>query len=161
MRTVSTLLVAVMAISLAVPAAAGPKPKPGEVKLECKIVFGPGAEGKVRYEVKSGKTSFLASVEAAIEEDDPTDPDDVPLISETDTFPVVIGGSYLAGTIALHDEGDELEGALKLEKKAKGRNVKPFPADFPFGAMVAGTSVSLGAESCLLQDRSRPKPRGS
>jgi hypothetical protein len=133
------------------PSYAGPKPKTGEVKLECKIVFGPGAEGKVRYEIKKNLTSFMATVEA--EEDS----SDVPLFEVGDALPVTIGGTYAAGTIMAGQKDDGLEGALRLETKAKGKTVKPFPSDFPFGTMAVNTPVSIGAQECLLQDRSSRK----
>jgi hypothetical protein len=152
MRIFSTVLAASAAICLAgAPSYGGPKPKTSEVKFECKIVFGPGAEGKVRYESKKNMTSFMATVEA--EEDS----SDIPLFQVGDALPVTIGGTYAAGTIMIGQEDDGLEGALRLESKAKGKTVKPFPSDFPFGTIAVNTPVSIGAQQCLLQDRSSSK----
>jgi hypothetical protein len=165
-----TLVLAATAATLALfpePADAAPR-APARTKLECRIVFAPGAEGKVRYEADARKRQFMATVEVEAPDDDEADDDDgvgdndggdddIPLFAPGDRLAVTIGAAtppYAVGEIVLAGDDDELEGALKLDAKARGRSVRPFPRDFP--ALAVGTQVNIGAGSCVLQDRSRP-----
>jgi hypothetical protein len=150
------------------PDVAGAAPRtPTRTKLECRIFFGPGAEGKVRYEADARRRQLMATMKAegpedneGNDDDDGGDGGDIPLFSAGDRLSVTVGTAvpaYKAGEIVLASgEDGRLEGAVKLDAKARGRTVRPFPADFP--ALAAGIQVNIGAGSCVLQDRSRSGP---
>jgi hypothetical protein len=155
-RLPTTLLMTAAALALA----AGPAlaAKPTKSRLECRIVFGPGAAGAVRYEVDGRRKRFQARVEVQEEDEGATAVPplaDVPLYAEGDVLPVSTGNApaYAVGTITLRLDEDRLEGALKLESRGRGGAV--FPPDFP--KLAAGTSVTIDGRSCTLQERRRPR----
>jgi hypothetical protein len=158
MRIPTTLLIAAAISTLAVgPASAGKPAKPVNVKLECKIVFAPGAEGAVRYEVNGGRKRFQAVVEVEVGEEAEDGNEamlaEVPLYAEGDHLPVSIGAApgYPVGAMTLERDADQLEGALKLESRGRGGAV--LPSDFP--ALAAGTLVTIDGQSCSLKQRGR------
>jgi hypothetical protein len=161
MRVSTMLLTMSSALLLAGggPVAAAKPAKPVKAKLECKIPFAPGAAGVVRYEVDGPRKRFQAAVEVAEAEQEDRAAAvafaDVPLYAAGDVLPVSIGTTpaYAVGKITLRLVEDQLEGALKLETRGRGRGV--FPPDFP--NLTAGTPVTIDGRSCTLQERRRPR----
>ncbi len=161
----STLLATATALALLgapADAWAGKPAKPAKpvvnTKLECKVVFGPGAEGAVRYEANGKSKLFQVAVKVRAEEDDDSELSAVPLYAEGDVLPVSIGAApgYAVGSITLaadddaeEDEAGELSGRLRLS--APGRGKAAIPADFPTPA--AGTLVTIDGQSCALKAR--------
>jgi hypothetical protein len=146
---ISLAAVAVLGLA-AVPASAKPKPPAPNARLECRSVATNGTTVRARYQTnaKAGMTTFMATMEVpqgawGADPGDPAPGDEVPVTVGT----VQVGGFTLA------QDGTALEGALRFDRKAKGHVTSPFPADFPFDAMVAGTVVQIGAQTCSLQSR--------
>jgi hypothetical protein len=161
MRVLTMLLLMPSALLLAGGPAAAAKPaKLAKARLECKIVFAPGAAGAVRYEVDGPRKRFQAAVEVGeAEQEDRAAAAvvplaDVPLYAAGDVLPVSIGTApaYAVGTITLRPDKDQLEGALKLESRGRGRVLPP---DFP--NLTAGTPVTIDGRSCTLQERRPPR----
>jgi hypothetical protein len=151
------LLTATVAATLALachPVEAKPPQPHGKSLLQCKIVFGPGAQGSVQLAVDAGRgtSSFTAAVEADPREDG----GGVPLFEVGDqlavsVMPAATRQPFAAGTITLAQDAGTLEGSLRFASPARGRNAGPFPAGFP--ALAAGDTATLGAQSCVLQAR--------
>jgi hypothetical protein len=123
------------------PAAAETQPGP-RPELECKVAFGPGAVGSVRYQAGTGHgttETFTAAVKAG----PPTEGG--PALAPGDRLPVAITAgtaqSYLAGTVKLAWHGAALEGSLRLAA----------PSQLNFPALAAGTVVAIGGQPCALQ----------
>lgn len=172
MRIVLASLMGTAALALiAEPAAAArPSTPPAASRLECRIALGPGAEGKVRYEVNRNGTRLMVAVEAESDE-----ADEIPVYVDGEEIEVHLdradpAADFPIGTIVLTAdeddddaddaaETDELEGALKYESRTRGRSVRPFPVGFPFSEMVAGASVLIDGQPCVLKDRSRGRSR--
>ncbi len=132
--------------------------KPVDAKLECKVVFGPGAEGAVRYEANGKSKLFQVAVKVRAEEVGDAELSAVPLYAEGDVLPVSIGTApgYAVGSITLAADDDaeeaeagELSGRLRLS--APGRGKAAIPADFPTPA--AGALVTIDGQSCALKAR--------
>jgi hypothetical protein len=152
MRVPAALLVSLAALGLvaAAPASAKPKPPGPNAKLECRNVATNGTAVRARYQTnaKAGMATFAATMQVpqGAWGADPGDP------APGDEMTVTVGAVQVGG-FTLAQDGTALEGALKFDQKAKGHVRSPFPADFPFDAMAAGTVLQIGAQSCSLQSR--------